>query len=102
VSSSHLTPATQILASNLHSREELCCKKVIINAFEQPLQQGVFNQKKAVKGRLLDTLPKPVNHPGVGFCSAWLSLLSRKRIGWRPQTHLDFLRETGPTLLPPL
>jgi hypothetical protein len=82
--------------------EELCCKKVIINAFEQPLQQGFFNQKNAVKGRLLDTLPKPGNHPGVGFCSAWLSLLSQKRIGWRSQTHLDFLRETGPTLLPPL
>jgi hypothetical protein len=64
--------------------EELCCKKVIINAFEQPLQQGFF-QKKAVKGRLLDTLPKSGNHPGVGFCSAWLSLPSQKRIGWRPQ-----------------
>jgi hypothetical protein len=77
---SHLTPGTQFLASNLHSREELCCKKVIINAFEQPLQQGFFNLKKAGKGRLLDTLPKPGNHPGVGFCSAWLSLLPKREL----------------------
>jgi hypothetical protein len=30
--------------------EELCCKKTTINAFEQPLQQGFFNQKDKVAG----------------------------------------------------
>jgi hypothetical protein len=62
--------------------EELCCKKVIINAFEQPLQKGFFNQKKAVKGRLLDTLPKLGNHPGVDFAQLGChSSLKRELIG---------------------
>jgi hypothetical protein len=61
LSHSHLTPATQFLASNLHSGEEFCCQKVNIHAFEQLLQQKHFQLKKGWQ-RLLDTLPKPGNH----------------------------------------